>query len=252
MFTRTFLLTIAAEIAIANPTPSSPISIPLPLPLNSSVRANGLKVGLEITNWNWTTEYLVNDTYVGMTFQVLTQASTEGSLFTNNDSENLYFHISLGVSRLLLTLERGLVLDGVASLVGAITAGSTLPIFAIPTMWIGGEFMQGFCSSSQFPFVKWKTIFYDPSIVSLVTTFASPTSGPTSKTPSWVIPVAVVVPIIVVVIAIALVFTLVPAAKHCIRPFSKRASTITTVKRGASVESSTRWAQASKPTIIDK
>jgi len=206
---------------------------------------------------------MANETYVAMTYQFLAHSAAYGYMTSRQTLDSILFNISVNSHPYMITLERGLILDGIPGLYGRVHNGFHV-VYMPTTGYIGTEFVQGFCSSPDFPFPKFKTIDYDPSIVALFdpqfpsnpAPSASPSSG---RNRSW-IAIAVVIPIVaVVIVSVVLLVIFVPAVNHFFRPFAKRSlerggsrldsasSSASSVTSSPTSPPQNGWIKASKP-----
>lgn len=219
----------------------------------------GLKTGFSIRGWNWSTEHLQNETYLAMTYQFLAHSSVIGSMTAKQNLESILFNITVNAHSYMITLERGIIVNGNPMLYGREHAGFNAVYLPTPG-YIGTEFVQGFCSSPDYPFPKFQSIEYDPSIVALFdppqysTDNGAPSTSPShsKNRKTWVVAVAVSIPLVFVIVATTVLLVIfVPAVKHFFRPYSKRSMgegkdriESNTLK---SSPSSDGWTKASKP-----
>lgn len=211
----------------------------------------GAKLSMKVENWQWSPAHLSQNTFLGARTMYFVAPNSDGAVNLTSTPEVANIRIKIGTFEFLLRMERGVIFDGMPSLAGANAINDenfTLP--TIQGLWTGMENGVGFCSSADYPYPKWTTVEYDPSIVALFSP-TEPTQNPSSPSKTnrdWVIPVAVVVPVVIVlVIVIILLVVFVPSVRFFFRPFSKpRSPSHLTGERSTNGNT---WHAANKPPV---
>jgi hypothetical protein len=213
-------------------------------------------MGYNLTGWNWADwpldQYLSIYTYTG----IRTDSNVDMSVILDTYRSYANFAFSQG-RRAQLVTDSGIILDGQPSLAPLETP--PLRSFAWPPTegaWWYFPTPHDFCQpiNESTKMTNWFEIIFDPSILSIFSQAPSaldPSSpnAKASKSATLAIVLSVVL-VLLLLVALIIVFTFVPVARDCIRPYAQRSKLSSQAPLVRDSQTKADWHSGKKPDTI--